>query len=104
MLHKMKYTSHYVQKDILHVLSKRVQDAIHEEIGDSKFCIIIDEERDECKREQLAIVLRFVDIDGFIQECIFDIVQVKDTSAVTLRDKISDVCSQYCLHIQSIHG
>jgi hypothetical protein len=38
-----KYTSHYVQKDILHVLSKRVQDVIREEIGDSKFCIIIDE-------------------------------------------------------------
>jgi hypothetical protein len=34
----------------------------------------------------MTIVLRFVDIDGFIQEHIFDIVQVKDTSALTLRD------------------
>jgi hypothetical protein len=34
----------------------------------------------------MAIVLRFVDIYGFIQERIFDIVQVKDTSALTLRD------------------
>ena len=38
-----KHTSHYVQKDILHVLAKKVQDAIREEIGDSKFCIIVDE-------------------------------------------------------------
>jgi DNA-binding response OmpR family regulator len=33
-----------------------------------------------------------------------DIVQVKDTLALTLRDKISDALSQNCLHIQSIHG
>jgi hypothetical protein len=63
-----KYTSNYVQKDILHFLAKRVRDAIREEIGDSKFCIIIDEARDESKRKHMAIVLRFVDIDGFIQE------------------------------------
>jgi hypothetical protein len=41
----------------------------------------------------MAIVLRFVDIDGFIQKRIFDI-----------RDKISDVLSQNCLHIQNIRG
>jgi hypothetical protein len=99
-----KYTSNYVQKDILHVLAKSVRDAIREKIGDSKFCIIIDEARDESKREHIVIVLRFVDIDGFIRECIFDIVQVKDTLALTLRDKISDALSQNCFHIQSIHG
>jgi hypothetical protein len=46
-----KYTSHHVQKDILHVLAKRVRDAIREEISNSKFCIIVDEARDESKRE-----------------------------------------------------
>jgi hypothetical protein len=85
-------------------LAKRVRDVIREEIGDSKFCIIVDEARDESMREQIAIVLRFVDKDGFIQERFFDIVQVKDTSALTLKDKISDVLSQNCLDIQSIRG
>jgi hypothetical protein len=37
-----KYTSHHVQKNILHVLAKKVRDAIREEIDDSKFCIIVD--------------------------------------------------------------
>jgi hypothetical protein len=46
-----KYTSHLVQKDILHVLAKMVRDAICEEIGDSKFCIIVDKIQDESKRE-----------------------------------------------------
>jgi len=61
-----KYTSHHIQKDILHVLAKRVRNAIREEIGDSKFCIIVDEARDESKKEQMAIVLRFVNKNGFI--------------------------------------
>jgi AAA+ ATPase superfamily predicted ATPase len=51
-----KYTSRHVQKDILHVLAKRVQNAIREEIDNSKFCIIIDEARDESKRKQMAII------------------------------------------------
>jgi hypothetical protein len=38
-----KYTSHHIQKDILHVLAKRVRNILHEEIGNSKFCIIVDE-------------------------------------------------------------
>jgi hypothetical protein len=46
-----KYTSHHVQKDILHVLTKRVRDVIREEISDSKFCIIVDEAQDESMRE-----------------------------------------------------
>ena len=69
-----KYTSYDVQKDILHVLAKRVRGAIHEEIGDLRFCIIVDEARDESKREQMAIVLKFVNKNGFIQTRFFDIV------------------------------
>ncbi|XP_062155175.1 uncharacterized protein LOC133863230 [Alnus glutinosa] len=99
-----KYTSHHIQKDILHVLAKKVRNAIREEIGDSKFCIIVDEARDESKKGQMAIVLRFVDKDGFIQERFFDVVHVKDTSASTLKNEISIVLSQHCLDIQNIRG
>ncbi|XP_059448307.1 uncharacterized protein LOC132179584 [Corylus avellana] len=99
-----KYTSHTIQKEILHVIASKVRNKIHEDIGDSKFCIIVDEARDESKREQMAIVLRFVDKDGFIQERFFDIVHVKDTSALTLKNGISDVLSRYLLDIQNIRG
>ena len=62
------YTSPQIQKQILQVFSIRVRNVIREEIGDEKFCIIVDESRDESKREQMAIVLRFVDKEGLIQE------------------------------------
>ncbi|XP_059431445.1 uncharacterized protein LOC132164942 [Corylus avellana] len=50
----------------------------------------------------MAIVLRFVDKDGFIQEHFFDIVHVKYTPALTLNNGISDVLSRHCLDIQNI--
>ncbi|XP_028098458.1 uncharacterized protein LOC114298153, partial [Camellia sinensis] len=69
------YTSPKIQKEILHIFSTKVKNAIREEIGDAKYCIIVDEARDESKKEQMAIVLRFVDKDGFI----FRIFEDKDT-------------------------
>jgi hypothetical protein len=50
----------------LHVIASEVRDKIREEIEDSKFCIIVDEVQDESKREQMIIVLKFVDKDDFI--------------------------------------
>jgi len=99
-----KYTSHRIQKEILQVMASKVRDKIREDIGDSKFCIIVDKTRDESKREQMAIVLRFVDKYGFIQERFFDIVYVKDTSALTFKNKIANVLSQNGLDIQNICG
>jgi hypothetical protein len=81
-----KYTSHTIQKEILQVIGNKVRDKIREDIGDSKFCIIVDEAHDESEREQMAIVLRFVDKDCFIQKRFFALVHVKDTSALSSKE------------------
>jgi hypothetical protein len=67
-----------------------------------KFCILVDEARDESKNEQMAIILRFVDKDSFIRERFFHVVHVKDTTALTLKKKICDVLSCNDLKIQNI--
>ena len=41
--------------------------AIREEIGDAKFFLIVDEAHDESMKEQMAIVIRFVDKDGLFE-------------------------------------
>ncbi|XP_020267027.1 zinc finger MYM-type protein 1-like [Asparagus officinalis] len=51
-----KYASHDIQKQILHVFLVRLKNAIREEIGVAKYCIIVDEARDESKKEQMFIV------------------------------------------------
>ena len=90
-LRNAKYTSPTIQKEILHILTSNVRNAIREKIGDAKFCILVDETRDESKREQMAIILRFVDKEGFIKERFFHIVHIRDTTAVTLKNEICAV-------------
>ena len=62
------YTSPQIKKEILHVISTKVKKAIKEEIGDAKFCILVDKTRDESMKEQMAVVLRYVDTNGFVRE------------------------------------
>jgi hypothetical protein len=81
-----------------------VQDVIREEIVDVKFCILFYDARDESKRKQMTIILRFVDKDGFIRERFFHTVHVKDTIALTSKKNICDVLSCNDLKIQNIRG
>ncbi|XP_016164191.1 zinc finger MYM-type protein 1-like [Arachis ipaensis] len=99
-----QYISPGVQKDILHIFARKVRAIIREEIGDSKFCIIIDEARDESKREQMSVVLRFVDKHGCVQERFFDLIHVSDTCSLTLKTEISSVLSRHNLDVQNLRG
>ncbi|XP_073153223.1 uncharacterized protein [Henckelia pumila] len=99
-----KYTSPDIQKDILNIISNQVRPKIRKEIGDAKFCILVDEARDASNKEQMAVVLRFVDSDGFLRERFFSIVHVTDTTAAILKKKISDTLGRYDLHIHNMRG
>ena len=69
-------------------MASKTQKLIHDEIGDAKFCLIVDESRDEYAREQMTLVVHFVDKEGFIRERFLDIVHVHDTSSATLKKEI----------------
>jgi len=99
-----KYTSPDVQKKILSILARKVQKSIREEIGNGKFCIMVDEARDESKKEQMAIVLRFVNKEGLIKERFLDLIHVSDTTALTLKESICVVLSANGLSTQDIRG
>nr|XP_023900971.1 zinc finger MYM-type protein 1-like [Quercus suber] len=98
------YTSPHIQKEILHVISTKVKKAIREEIGDAKFCILVDEARDESIKEQMVVVLRYVDTNGFVRERFYRIIHVVDIAVVTLKKEIYDLFSNCCLDIQNIWG
>ena len=65
------YTGPKIQKHILHVLGNKVRNYIREEIGNAKYCLLVDEARDESQKEQMSIVLRFVDKDGYFYKSVF---------------------------------
>ncbi|XP_074374184.1 uncharacterized protein LOC141714569 [Apium graveolens] len=100
----VKYTSPKIQKELLHVFARKVQDLICNEIDDAKYCLIVDESRDISKREQMAIVVRFVDKSGFVRERFLDLVHVKDTTSLTLKTEICAILSHHNLNVQNIRG
>ncbi|XP_028103563.1 uncharacterized protein LOC114302698 [Camellia sinensis] len=108
VLHKApqnaSYYSHRIQKEILSIFFDKIQRFIREEIDEAKFCIIVNEARDESKREQMAIVLRFFYKDSFIKEHFFYIVHVSDTTSATLKEEICIVLSRHNLSVQNIRG
>ena len=52
----------------------------------------------------MALVLRFDDRNGFIQEQFFDIVHVRDTMTRTLKKKLSVILSHHNLNVSNICG
>ncbi|KAL7615699.1 hypothetical protein Lser_V15G01812 [Lactuca serriola] len=99
-----KSTSPDIQKEILCVLATNVQKEIRDEIRMSKFCLIVDESQDESKKEQMAIVVRFVDEDGNVKERFLDLVHVKDKTSLTLKNEILSYLSYHKLSVQDIRG
>ncbi|GKA41484.1 zinc finger MYM-type protein 1-like protein [Tanacetum coccineum] len=99
-----KYTSPDIQKELLQMFAMKVQEAIRDKIGTAKFCLIVDESQDESKKEQMAIVVRFVDRNWYIKERFLDLVHVKDTNALTLKNEILSSLSHLKLDVQDILG
>ncbi|KAJ9536140.1 hypothetical protein OSB04_un000683 [Centaurea solstitialis] len=98
------YTSPLIEKEILNLISSKMRRMICEEIGGRRFCLLVDEARDQFHKEQMSIVLRFVNKDGFIIKRLFGLVHVPDTIAQTLKDDIYYLLSHYNLDVKSIRG
>ncbi|CAN0904388.1 Zinc finger MYM-type protein 1 [Linum grandiflorum] len=99
-----KYTSTRIQKEILGIIANKVRRKIREEIGDSCFSILVDEAVDEAGREQMSVILRYVNSRGIVNERFFALKSVAETSAETLKEAICDVLSQYDLQVDKLRG
>jgi hypothetical protein len=52
----------------------------------------------------MALVFRFVDNDGFLQERFFDLIHVTNTKALTLKQQLCSVLSNYVFDVQNLRG
>nr|XP_011457545.1 PREDICTED: uncharacterized protein LOC101293653 [Fragaria vesca subsp. vesca] len=98
------YTSPRIQKELLNILGNKVRGKIRDEVGNSKYCILVDEAVDSSSQEQMAIILRFVDSQGLIRERFFKIVSVPNTTSQTLKNEISKVLTMYNLQVRNMRG
>ncbi|KAL5863353.1 hypothetical protein ACOSQ3_000867 [Xanthoceras sorbifolium] len=99
-----KYTSPRIQKELLNILANEVRAKIREEVGDAKFCILVDEAVDESNKEQVAIILRYVDLKGFVRERFFQVISVADTNSSTLKKEICNILMRYNLSVENLRG
>jgi hypothetical protein len=99
-----KYTSAQIQQEILDLMACNVQKSIRNEIGDAKFCLVVDESRDESRKEQMTLVVRFVDKEGFIRERFLDLIHVHDTCSATLKQELCSVLAYHKLDVQNVRG
>ncbi|XP_071688156.1 uncharacterized protein [Rutidosis leptorrhynchoides] len=73
-----------IQKDIVHAAATEVEKAIAKETGDEFFFVLVDKSRDVSCKEQMSLVLCFVNNEGVVVERFVGIKQVNDTSALSL--------------------
>ncbi|KAL8126708.1 hypothetical protein AgCh_013833 [Apium graveolens] len=99
-----KLTAPAIQKDITNACTIVTANAISLELGDRVFSILVDEARDISNKEQMAVVLRFVDKRGCVVEMFVGIVHVTNTTAVSLKAAIESLLATYGLSITRIRG
>ncbi|CAI0446490.1 unnamed protein product [Linum tenue] len=93
-----------IQKDIVHAIATEVTKQIICEIADDIFSILVDEARDTSIKEQMAIVLRYVNEEGYMMERFLGIAHVTDTKDLTLKMEIESMLVTNGLSLSKIRG
>ncbi|KAL4032737.1 hypothetical protein IC575_005819 [Cucumis melo] len=99
----LKLTAPDIQKDIVNCIAVEIVNSIIQDIGDKLFSILIDESKDISSKEQMSIVLRYVDKRCVIERFV-GIVHVTDTSSLSLKEAIDGFFSIHGLSMTSLRG
>ncbi|XP_022858999.1 zinc finger MYM-type protein 1-like [Olea europaea var. sylvestris] len=97
-------TSPSIRKDLINYCAIETTRSMINEMGNSLFSILVDESRDNYIKEQMAVVLRFVDKSGQVKEHLLGISHIADTCAQSLKDVIDAMFSTHGLSISSLRG
>ncbi|KAK9740497.1 hypothetical protein RND81_03G040000 [Saponaria officinalis] len=93
-----------IQKEIVNCVAKETLKLIFEELGDDLFGILVDESSDVSYKEQMGIVLCYVNKQGIVVERFVGIVHVTNTSALSLKSAIDSLFDEFKLSMSSIRG
>ena len=78
-----KLISPDIQKDIVHSCAKETIRKILKELKDGYFSILVDKSRDVSCKQQMVVVLRYVDRIGFVMKHFLGLIHLTDTTFVT---------------------
>ncbi|WOG95842.1 hypothetical protein DCAR_0415171 [Daucus carota subsp. sativus] len=74
------------------------------ELGDDLFSILVDESRDISVKEQMVILLRYVNKNGCIVERFLGVVHVGDTTSLSLKFGVEELLQKHQLSVAKIRG
>nr|XP_009797909.1 PREDICTED: zinc finger MYM-type protein 1-like [Nicotiana sylvestris]XP_009797910.1 PREDICTED: zinc finger MYM-type protein 1-like [Nicotiana sylvestris]XP_009797911.1 PREDICTED: zinc finger MYM-type protein 1-like [Nicotiana sylvestris]XP_009797913.1 PREDICTED: zinc finger MYM-type protein 1-like [Nicotiana sylvestris]XP_009797914.1 PREDICTED: zinc finger MYM-type protein 1-like [Nicotiana sylvestris]XP_009797915.1 PREDICTED: zinc finger MYM-type protein 1-like [Nicotiana sylvestris]XP_00 len=97
-------TSHKIQKDIIIACKIETVKAIMDNLNGDFFALLVDESCDVSRKEQLAVVLRYVNRCGSVVEHFIGIVHVRNTSGLCLKEAIADYLAQHSLSLSYVRG
>ncbi|KAK9053315.1 hypothetical protein SSX86_029948 [Deinandra increscens subsp. villosa] len=97
-------TAPSIQKEICSCFAEEVLKKIFEELGDEVFSILVDESRDVSNKEQMAVVLRYVDKLGNVKERFVGLVHVMETTSLSLKSGIDRLFARYNLSLNRVRG
>ncbi|XP_070052820.1 uncharacterized protein [Nicotiana tomentosiformis] len=99
-----KMTSSDIQKEIVIACKIETIKAIIEDLNGDYFSLLVDESIDVSRKEQMAIILRYVDKKGSVMERFIGIIHVRDTSVLSLKKVIVDLLVHHSLSLSFIRG
>ncbi|XP_020237275.2 zinc finger MYM-type protein 1 [Cajanus cajan] len=100
----LKLIAPTIQKDIVRSAASETTKAILDDLGDNLFSILIDESRDISVKEQMVVVLRYVNKKGQVIERFLGLVHVSNTNALSLKIALESLFSKYGLSLSRLRG
>ncbi|XP_075640500.1 uncharacterized protein LOC142612271 [Castanea sativa] len=99
-----KLTHPDIQKDMVNAIAHETSKGIIEDLGNGFFSILVDESCDISVKEQMALVLRYVNKQGFIIEWFLGIVHVASTITLSLKCAIKGLLCEHNLSLSRLRG
>ncbi|XP_016559033.2 zinc finger MYM-type protein 1-like [Capsicum annuum] len=97
-------TSPDIQKNIVSSYAKETVKIIIEDLNGDYFEILVDESKDVSHKEQMTLVLQYVNKEGKLIKIFLGLVHVKDTSAKSLKEAINSLLLDHSLSQSQIRG
>ncbi|KAH7690026.1 Ribonuclease H-like protein [Dioscorea alata] len=97
-------TSLKIQKELANACATEITRVIIDDIGDSYFSLMIDEARDASVKQQMGVVLRYVNKNGHVIEQFLALVHVPDNSAIYLKNAIDCLFAKHKLSLLRLRG
>ncbi|XP_008241196.1 PREDICTED: zinc finger MYM-type protein 1-like [Prunus mume] len=100
----LKLLAPCIQKEIVNSCALETLDVVMDGLKDRFFSILVDEARNVSVKEQMAMVLRYVDNKGHVIEIFMGIQHVTDTTSSSLKDAINTFVSRNGLSLSKLRG